>query len=458
MKERIEILHRKAKAQGLDVAEDVILYMARNVATDPRGLEEALMRVVAYSSVQNREIDTALVIEALQGMGVLVKTIKKPSTTLFSRKAIMAAVSSIALLGGCNAADSQNTLVQVEKPTEEVQELANAEPLVKATASQQEIMLKGRAEPFQEVFVTPPISSNIREFYVDLGTYVKQGDKLALMFEGDLAYQLKQAEAKVKTVEVNAQIQKIEQQIALNQMKVTIASDSASDVEEAQFVVLQAELALAEAQTKWENENYLFEQGGIPKQQVDQAQKAITLAEQQLKKAKQVVSLKQSKVSSQKGTDQVISKLQQESVAAAAQLTKMGVEQAKADLEIIRYKLDNLIVEAPINGYITKKNGIVGSVPTQGPLFVITNLDQVYITVQVPEAMVNQIKSDQAATVTFPTLGKTYEGKLVYISQVADGTTFPAKILVDNAHQEIKGGMQAQVSIASVPTGNVALK
>lgn len=450
--ERKRLLQSIARAKGMEIPIECMNYMAHHLNTDTRGLEEALVRVVAYSSVMNREMDEKTVAEALQGL----VPFKRSSThhrgrnypsILFSRKAALAVLSSILLIGGCSATESKQVISQAVETTAE-QPVVVAPEETKVAAAQ-EITLKGRTEAFQEMFVSPSVPSNVKEIYAELGVYVKKGDKLALMFEGDLAHQLRQAEARVKSIEVNTQIQKIEQQIALNQMKVEIAAGSADGIEDAELAVLQAEAALTEAQKNYENEQLLFQQGGIPRQQVDQAQKAISQAEQQLNKAKQFIELRKKRASEQKVTEQVISQLQKESTAAAAQLTKMGIEQAKVELELVQYQVNNLTVEAPINGYITKSNAIVGSAVTQGPMFVITNLDRVFIHFHVPEALINQIKPEQVAALTIPTLGKTFEGKVTYVSQVADGNGFPAKVLVDNPNHEIKGGMQAQVSIKS---------
>lgn len=63
---RIAILRKKAKAEGLDIANDVMLYIANQVDTNIRELEGALIRVVAYSSLINKDIDAALAAEALK--------------------------------------------------------------------------------------------------------------------------------------------------------------------------------------------------------------------------------------------------------------------------------------------------------------------------------------------------------------------------------------------------------
>ncbi|RKQ33056.1 chromosomal replication initiator protein DnaA [Oceanobacillus halophilus] len=63
---RIAILNKKAKAEGLDIPNEVMLYIANQIDTNIRELEGALIRVVAYSSLVNQDIDAPLAADALK--------------------------------------------------------------------------------------------------------------------------------------------------------------------------------------------------------------------------------------------------------------------------------------------------------------------------------------------------------------------------------------------------------
>ncbi|GEN31233.1 chromosomal replication initiator protein [Cerasibacillus quisquiliarum] len=63
---RIAILNKKAKAEGLDIPNEVMMYIANQIDTNIRELEGALIRVVAYSSLVNKDIDAALAADALK--------------------------------------------------------------------------------------------------------------------------------------------------------------------------------------------------------------------------------------------------------------------------------------------------------------------------------------------------------------------------------------------------------
>lgn len=63
---RIAILRKKAKAEGLDIPNEVMIYIANQIDTNIRELEGALIRVVAYSSLINHDINVDLASEALK--------------------------------------------------------------------------------------------------------------------------------------------------------------------------------------------------------------------------------------------------------------------------------------------------------------------------------------------------------------------------------------------------------
>lgn len=63
---RIAILRKKAKMENLDIPNEVMLYIAKKIKTNIRELEGALIRIMAYSSLTNQEINVQLAKEALK--------------------------------------------------------------------------------------------------------------------------------------------------------------------------------------------------------------------------------------------------------------------------------------------------------------------------------------------------------------------------------------------------------
>ena len=63
---RMAILKKKADVENLNVPNEVMVYIATKIKSNIRELEGALIRIVAYSSLTNREITVDLATEALK--------------------------------------------------------------------------------------------------------------------------------------------------------------------------------------------------------------------------------------------------------------------------------------------------------------------------------------------------------------------------------------------------------
>jgi chromosomal replication initiator protein len=65
---RIAILRKKAEIEKYNVPDEVITYIGQNIQSNIRKLEGALIRLVAYSSLYNKEINVELAQEALKNI------------------------------------------------------------------------------------------------------------------------------------------------------------------------------------------------------------------------------------------------------------------------------------------------------------------------------------------------------------------------------------------------------
>lgn len=81
---RMAILKKKADVEGLNVPNEVMVYIATKIKSNIRELEGALIRIIAYSSLTNRDVSVNLASEALKDIisnkesaPVTVKTIQE---------------------------------------------------------------------------------------------------------------------------------------------------------------------------------------------------------------------------------------------------------------------------------------------------------------------------------------------------------------------------------------------
>jgi chromosomal replication initiator protein len=83
---REAILRKKAQLENIDVPDEVIFFIASHVKSNIRELEGALLRVMAYSNLNQREIDMDLTKEALKN--ILTGNHKKIITIPYIQKVV----------------------------------------------------------------------------------------------------------------------------------------------------------------------------------------------------------------------------------------------------------------------------------------------------------------------------------------------------------------------------------
>ncbi|ODT47320.1 efflux RND transporter periplasmic adaptor subunit [Devosia sp. 63-57] len=144
-----------------------------------------------------------------------------------------------------------------------------------------------------------------------------------------------------------------------------------------------------------------------------------------------------------------------QSVEVALAQAKAGVSQAQAGLDNAKAELDRTEIVAKVAGLVQSPLADAGAMLAAGqPCATIVQLNPIVFTGMVPEAHIGLAKLGLAASVTTVT-GQTVEGKVTYISSVADNATraFPAEIELPNADYSIRDGVTAQavVKIGTAP-------
>lgn len=139
---------------------------------------------------------------------------------------------------------------------------------------------------------------------------------------------------------------------------------------------------------------------------------------------------------------------------------RAAVAQAEANLALLDTQLSKLTVTAPMDGVVLTRNVEPGEFVQPGATsFVIGQLDNLTITVFVPEDRFGVLQIGQTATVTvdsFP--GVTFTATIIYIADKAEftprnvqtvegrsSTVYAIKLSVANADGKLKIGMPADV-------------
>lgn len=145
----------------------------------------------------------------------------------------------------------------------------------------------------------------------------------------------------------------------------------------------------------------------------------------------------------------------------AVEQAQKGADQAQAALDLLDAQIAKLVVYAPMDGTILTRNVEPGEFVQPGATtFALADLNNITITVYVPEDRYGQIKLGQPAAVTvdsFP--GETFTAEVIHIADQAEftprnvqtvegrsSTVYAIKLRVTDSEGRLKIGMPADVA------------
>jgi multidrug resistance efflux pump len=152
-------------------------------------------------------------------------------------------------------------------------------------------------------------------------------------------------------------------------------------------------------------------------------------------------------------------KMLDQAQSAAAQ-AKMAVNQAQANLDLVDAQIAKTTILAPVDGVILTRAAEPGSVVNAGGVMMtLGRLDDLTITVYVPEDLLAKVKTGQTAQVTVDSSNDVFNAVVTSIANQAEftprnvqtvegrkNTVFAVKLTLDNNDSgDLKPGMPADV-------------
>jgi multidrug resistance efflux pump len=133
---------------------------------------------------------------------------------------------------------------------------------------------------------------------------------------------------------------------------------------------------------------------------------------------------------------------------------------AQAALQVLDVQLARLKLVAPVGGIVMERTVHAGELAVPGvPLLTIANLDEVTLTVYVPEADLGRVSLGQRVEVTVDAYRDRFDGTVSHIASQAEFTpknvqtqeervhmVFAVKIRLENADHRLKPGMPADAA------------
>lgn len=183
--------------------------------------------------------------------------------------------------------------------------------------------------------------------------------------------------------------------------------------------VNQAEANLTFVKTQYERMLKLYEEGAIPKKNLEELETQMVTAENKYQEALDA------------------------SFIAEAQL-----EQVRTGLEVAESKLKDTTLTSPIHGTVIQKLFEEGETVAAGyPTVVLGRLDKLEVEIGIPDTLVNTIAIGKKTDVFIYGLNEEVQGIVTNIDTTADleTRTFGVKLEIDNKANRIRPGMIAKV-------------
>ena len=237
--------------------------------------------------------------------------------------------------------------------------------------------------------------------------------------------------------------------------KIAIAKDLSGDSEV--LTVAEDILDATEAELEQAQDAYIELLGTEAADQVLEARAAVSVAQESYEVAMDTLSRLQTGEYSPQVT---IAAAALEQAKAGLQQADKAVRQAEANLSLLDTQMEKLKVYAPLDGVILTRNAEPGEFVQPGATaFAMANLDDMTITVFVPEDRYGEIKLGQQASVTVDSYpGETFSAEVIHIADQAEftprnvqtvegrsATVYAIKLKVDDDQGKLKIGMPADV-------------
>ncbi|MCU1286742.1 MAG: secretion protein HlyD [Acidobacteriales bacterium] len=320
------------------------------------------------------------------------------------------ALAVFGLLGGCSKAEKEvEPLVTVQIAKVETKALTE-------TVTADAVLF-----PLQQAAITPKIAAPLSKIYVQRGDRVKEGQLLATLENADIAASVTENRGGFEQAQASFE-----------------TSTKAGIPEELQKAELDRQQAREnlDAQTKLaESRKSLFEQGALPRKDLDTAQVSYIQAKAQFEIA-----------------DRHLASLNAVGQKASVQSANAQLAQARGKFEGAQAQLKYTEIRSPINGVVTDRPNFAGEMAPAGvALITVMDLSSIIGKAHISQAQAARLKIGDLAEIQVQGVDKPVPAKVSLISPALDlnSTTVEVWVRADNKGQRLRPGSAAKIEMQS---------
>lgn len=331
---------------------------------------------------------------------------------------VLLTVVSLACIAGCSKKEQEVTpevSVQVTPAkTGQISQIVTAEAVV---------------FPLQQAVVAPKISSTIKSFQVQRGARVLKGQLLAVLENADLSAAAVQSKGEYEQAEAS--------------YVSSTAAGVPEQIQKAELDAASAKSALDAQQKVYDSRKELFDQGALPRRELDSAQVAVVQAHSQYQQAqKQLDDLRRV------GKEQALK-------TAGGQLSA-----AKGKLLGAEAQLSYSEIRSPIDGVVTERPLFPGELASANqPLLTVMNTSRLIAKSHIAQSQAVTLKVGDAAEIHIGGVDDPVHAKVSLVSPALDPGSTTIEVWVETARppEALKPGMTVQVSITAATAKSAVL-
>jgi len=290
----------------------------------------------------------------------------------------------------------------------------------KKVSLQQAVTAEAVLFPKNEAAITPKVIAPVSKFYVNRGSRVHKGELLAILENRDISASV--AESKGALEQAQAQYE------------TTTQASVPEDVKKAELDAKAAKESLDAQQKLYDSRSKLFQQGALPRKELDAAAVALAQARAQSDVAQQhLASL------------QAVGK--QAALRSAAGL----LTSAEGKYKGAQAQLSYSEIRSPMDGVVTDRPVWPGETPPSGtPLLTIMDISSVVARAHIPQEQAALLKPGDLATITAADVTPV-PGKVIIVSPALDAgsTTVQVWVEADSKSGALRPGSTVELKIVA---------
>ena len=275
--------------------------------------------------------------------------------------------------------------------------------------------------PVKQAIVSPKITSTIVDFKVQRGSRVKQGQLLAILENKDLAAQAEASKGDFEQADANYAI--------------TVNAGLPQQIQKAELDAAAAKTSFDAAQKVFDSRKDLYQQGAIPRRDLDSADVALAQARSQNEQArKQLADLQ---------------RMGKEQLLKAAKGTK---ESAEGHYRAAAAQLSYSEIRSPIDGVVTDRPLYVGDLAMANqPILTVMDISSLVAKAHIPQSDAAQLKVGDAARIKTADGQDPVEGRVSLVSPALDpgSTTIEVWVEARKPTSLLKPGMTVGIEVTA---------